>query len=137
MSPSNRSNKTGLSRYQFPKPLIGDWLVIGISLLLVITLFRTLWHNEHATKLRIRQGESIYATLSLDQERVLDIHGPLGDSRVIVHHGQARFEHSPCANQYCVHQGWLSRAGQVAICLPNQVSLELLGSKKAYDSLSY
>ena len=104
---------------------------------MVILLFQKLWHNEHATKLRIRQGEAIYATLSLDQERVLDIHGPLGDSRVVVHAGQVRFEQSPCPNQYCVHQGWLSRAGQVAICLPNQVSLELLGSKKPYDSLNY
>ena len=121
----------------FPKPLAGDWLVIIVSLLLVIMLFKTLWHGEHAARLQIRQGNNIYATLSLDQERTLDIHGPLGDSRIVVHHGQARFEHSPCANQYCVHQGWLSRAGQVAICLPNQVSLELLGNKKPYDSLTY
>jgi hypothetical protein len=121
----------------FPEPLAGDWLVITLSLLLVSMLFKTLWHSEHAARLQIRQGNTIYATLSLDQERTLDIHGPLGDSRIVVHHGQVRFEHSPCTNQYCVHQGWLSRAGQVAICLPNQVSLELLGSKKPYDSLNY
>lgn len=121
----------------FPKPLAGDWLVITLSLMLVIMLFKTLWHSEHAAKLQIRQGNTIYATLSLDQERTLDVHGPLGDSRIVVHHGQVRFERSPCTNQYCVHQGWLSRAGQVAICLPNQVSLELLGSKKPYDSLNY
>jgi len=36
-----------------------------------------------------------------------------------------------------VHQGWLSHAGQVAICLPNQISLELLAERKLYDSLSY
>lgn len=124
-------------RNLFPNPLAGDWLVIAASLMLVILLFKTLWHGEHATKLRIRQGNTIYATLSLDQERTLDIHGPLGDSRIVVHHGQVRFERSPCTNQYCVHQGWLSRAGQVAICLPNQVSLELLGNKKPYDSLNY
>ena len=73
----------------------------------------------------------------VDQERTLDIHGPLGNSRIVIQHGQVRFEHSPCTNQYCVHQGWLKRAGQVAICLPNQVSLELLGAKRAYDSLNY
>jgi len=116
---------------------MGDWLVIAISLALLIALFKTLWHSEHATKLRIRQGDAIYATLSLDQERTLDIHGPLGNSRITIHQGQVRFERSPCANQYCVHQGWLKRAGQVAICLPNRVSLELLGAKKTYDSLNY
>jgi hypothetical protein len=126
------SNKTS-----FPKPLAGDWLVIVLGVALVIGLFSTLWHGEHATKLQIRQGNTIYATLSLDQERTLEIPGPLGNSRIVVHHGQVRFESSPCPNQYCVHQGWLSRSGQVAICLPNQVSVELLGSKKPYDSLNY
>ena len=48
-----------------------------------------------------------------------------------------RYTQSPCRNQYCVHQGWLSRAGQVAVCLPNQISLELLGGDKNYDSLNY
>ena len=127
-----------MSRLQsFPKPLAGDWFVIVSSLILVFVLFQSLWHDEHAAKLRIRQGDAIYATLSLDQERTLDIHGPLGNSRIVIHQGQVRFEHSPCSNQYCAHQGWLKRAGQVAICLPNQVSLELLGAKKAYDSLNY
>ena len=124
-------------RQSFPKLLAGDRLIIAISLMLVIVLFQSLWHGERAAKLRIRQGDAIYATLSLDQERTLDIHGPLGNSRIVIHQGQVRFEHSPCPNQYCVHQGWLKRAGQVAICLPNQVSLELLGAKKAYDSLNY
>jgi len=124
-------------RQSFPKPLAGDWFTIAISLMLVIVLFQSLWHGERAAKLRIRQGDAIYATLSLDQERTLDIHGPLGNSRIVIHRGQVRFEHSPCLNQYCVHQGWLKRAGQVAICLPNQVSLELLGGEKTYDSLNY
>lgn len=127
-----------MSRSQsFPKLLTGDWLVITIALTLVVILFQSLWHGEHATKLRIRQGDTIYATLSLDQEKILDIRGPLGISRIVIHHGQVRFESSPCPNQYCVHQGWLKRTGQVAICLPNQISLELLGGEKAYDSLNY
>ena len=123
-------------RQSFPKPLAGDWLIIAISLTLVVVLFQSLWHSERAAKLRIRQGDNIYATLSLDQERTLDIHGPLGDSHIVIHQGQVRFERSPCSNQYCVHQGWLARAGQVAVCLPNRVSLELAG-EKGYDSLNY
>ena len=115
----------------------GDWLVILLASLLVIGLFATLWHNEAAEKLQIRQGDKIFATYSLNQERKLDIQGPLGHSIIYIKFGQVRFASSPCTNQYCVHQGWLTRAGQVSICLPNQVSLELLGSKKPYDSLNY
>ena len=119
------------------KLLPGDWFIIVAGLMLVAVLFATLWQGGHAAKLRIRQGDRIYATLSLAQQRTLDIHGPLGISRIVIDNGRVRFEKSPCTNQYCVHQGWLSYAGEAAICLPNQVSLELLGSKKAYDSLNY
>ena len=43
----------------------------------------------------------------------------------------------PGLHQYCVHQGWLERAGEIAICAPNQVSVQILGGKETYDSLSY
>lgn len=119
----------------FLKP--GDWLVLAAGLALVGLLFATLWHPEQAARLRIRSGDQVYATLSLDQQRTLDIHGPLGVSRIVVDHGRVRFQSSPCSNQYCVHQGWLQRAGQAAVCLPNQISLELLGGDKSYDSLNY
>jgi hypothetical protein len=125
------------SKRIFSQLLAGDWLVLVIASLLVILLFKMLWQHEAATKLRIRTGDKIYATFSLDQQRKLIVHGPLGDSHIVISKGRVRFESSPCNNQYCVHQGWLSHAGQVAICLPNQVSLELTGAEKSYDSLNY
>ena len=119
------------------RPLPGDWLIVITGLALVVVLFATLWQGGQAAKLRIRQGDHVYATLSLAQQRTLEIRGPLGISRIVIDNGRVRFERSPCTNQYCVHQGWLRHAGEVAICLPNQISLELLGGKKAYDSLNY
>lgn len=107
------------------------------GLLLVAASFKVFWHNEDAGKLVIRQGEKALASYSLDQDRTLSIHGPLGDSMVQITQGKARFSSSPCTNQYCVHQGWLNKIGQVAICLPNQISLELMGKQKPYDSLNY
>ena len=85
----------------------------------------------------IRAGDQVYATLSLAQKRTLDVPGPLGISRIEIDNGRARVASDPGRHQYCVKQGWLTRAGQVAMCLPNQVSLELLGGEKAYDSLNY
>jgi len=117
--------------------LIGDWLIILLSLLAVYYLFQTLWSNEHAAKVQIRIGDKIYATYSLNQQREIHVHGKIGDAVISISQGKARFTKSPCNTQYCVHQGWLTRAGQAAICLPNQISLELLGDTKPYDSLNY
>ena len=119
------------------KPLFGDWLVIFTGLVAVIFMFQQFWSTELASKLKIRQGNQIIGTYDLNQTRELHIHGVMGDSLISIAQGKARFKQSPCNNQYCVHQGWLSRAGQVAICIPNQISLQLIGKKSSYDSLNY
>ena len=120
-----------------PKLLIGDWLVVFASFALVIFMFQQFWVFEQASQLKIRQGNQIVGTFDLNQTRELHIKGPIGESIIFINQGKVRFKQSPCHNQYCVHQGWLSRAGQVAICLPNQISLQLIGAKSSYDSLNY
>ncbi len=117
--------------------LVGDWLTILVSVLAVLYLFQILWTNEHAAKVQIQLGDKIYATYSLNQQRDIHVHGKLGDAVISISQGKVRFAKSPCTTQYCVHQGWLARAGQVAICIPNQISLELVGEAKPYDSLNY
>jgi len=124
-------------KQQYPKPLIGDWGVILASFPLIIFAFQKFWVFEHASLLKIRQGNQIIGTFDLNQSRELQIKGPIGVSYISIQQGKVRFKQSPCHNQYCVHQGWLSHAEQVAICLPNQISLQLMGSKNSYDSLNY
>jgi hypothetical protein len=122
---------------QHPKPLAGDWLILLIGLISVIWMFQQFWQTAPASQFKIRQGNHIVGIFDLNQNRELHIKGALGESLINIQDGKVRFKQSPCSNQYCVHQGWLSRAGQVAICLPNQISLQLLGAKNAYDSLNY
>lgn len=115
----------------------GDWLIIFASLLGITWLFIALWQHAPASQLQIRQADKIVGIYDLNQTRELHIHGPLGLTHVSIEQGKVRFKYSPCNRQYCVHQGWLSKAGQVAICLPNQVSIQLIGAQQPYDSLNY
>jgi hypothetical protein len=129
--------KFNLNKIFYPKPLMGDWLIIVVGIVAVILMFQQFWHTEQASQLKIRQGDKTIGTYDLNQTRVLNINGPLGISIISINNGKVRFKQSPCHNQYCVHQGWLSHAGQVAICIPNQISLQLLGMQTHYDSLNY
>ncbi len=90
-----------------------------------------------ADKAIIRSGGKIFRELPLSRNIELEVPGPLGSSRISIHNRQARISADPSPRQYCVRQGWLRQAGETAICLPNQVSLELSGRGKNYDSLSY
>lgn len=122
---------------RFPKPLRGDWLVISVSLGLVILSFFALWSHQPATTLRVRINDAVLGEFSLMQNKQLKVQGKIGISTIEIQQGKVRFKQSPCNSQYCVHQGWLQHAGQAAICIPNQVSIELIGATQTIDTLNY
>ena len=126
------------TKLPFKQPLLlGDCLVILFSMVVIIFMFQQFWRFEQASKLKIRQGDKVIGTYDLNQTRELHVNGAMGESIISISAGKVRFKQSPCTGQYCVHQGWLQHAGQVAICIPNQVSLQLIGAKNSYDSLNY
>ncbi|WP_245574981.1 NusG domain II-containing protein [Chitinilyticum litopenaei] len=116
----------------------GDVLLALALLALLPALFAWCWSGDSATRVRIYQDGRLFAELDLQAARVLAVPGPLGTTSVEVAAGRVRIASDPSPRQYCVHAGWLSRAGQSAICLPNRTSIELIGKDgPAYDSLSY
>jgi hypothetical protein len=64
----------------------------------------------------------------LDAEETISVPGPLGETLVRIHEGNAAIIASPCANQTCVAAGHLSKQGQWAACLPNNVFLLVEGN---------
>jgi len=115
----------------------GDWLTLFGGALLTIWLAATLWQGGIADKAIIRSGGNIFREVSLSRNQVVEVPGPLGVSRITVRNHKVRVASDPGPRQYCVHQGWLKQAGEIAICLPNQVSVELGRGNKTYDSLNY
>lgn len=115
----------------------GDWAVAAAAALAVAASFPLLWSGGVAERAVVRSAGRVVAELPLARDQTLAVPGPLGESVVTVRDGRARVESDPGPRQYCVRQGWLARAGDTALCLPNQVSVELVGRSRAYDSLSY
>ena len=115
----------------------GDWFTLLFGALLTVSLAITLWQGGAADKAVIRSGGKIFREAPLSRNQTIEVPGPLGISRIAIHNRQARIAADPSPRQYCVRQGWLKQAGEVAVCLPNQVSVELSGGSKRYDSLNY
>ena len=115
----------------------GDWLMLLLGTLFTVFLAVSLWQGGAADKAIIRSGGKIFREVPLSRDQLILVPGPLGISRVSIHNRQARIAADPSPRQYCVRQGWLKQAGEIAVCLPNQVSVELSGRKKNYDSLNY
>ena len=96
-----------------------------------------LWSGGVANKAIIRAGGKIFREVALSNDQTIEVPGPLGVSIITIEEHKARITSDPGPRQYCVHQGWLQQSGEIAICLPNQVSVELTGGDKKYDSLNY
>jgi hypothetical protein len=115
----------------------GDFLIIVAGLAFTFWLGSAVWFSSAGDRVRVRAGGEILFEGSLRQDRTLNVPGPLGTTKIEIRQGRVRVSRDPGPRQYCVKQGWLSRGGQAALCLPNRVSLEILGSRRAYDSLNY
>jgi hypothetical protein len=117
--------------------LPGDWLVIAGAAAAVGLSLPLLLQGGYAERAIIRQDGRVFADVDLRARREILVPGPLGTTRVAVEPGRARVVTDPGPRQYCVRQGWLARPGEIAICAPNRVSVQIAGRTRAYDSLSY
>jgi len=116
----------------------GDWLILLLAGLLIIGLIPLAWQQERAARVRVYQDGKLFGEYDLAVARRIETPGPLGITVVEIEEGKVRIAKDPSPRQYCVKAGWLSEAGQTAICLPNRTSIELIGTRPLpYDSLTY
>ena len=115
----------------------GDWLTLLLGGVLVAALAMHFWGGAQGDTLLVRAQGKLVEETSLRTARTLTVAGPLGNTLIEIQPGRARVARDPSPRQLCVKQGWLSRAGEAALCLPNQVSVEILGKQRTYDSIAY
>jgi len=119
----------------------GDYVVLTLCVLALPALFvRYGLPGSVGTQARINVGNAIYAQVPLSRARVMRVPGSLGISEIEIRDGQIRFNSSPCQGQQCVHSGWAKRGGEFIACVPNRVSLSVLGQGAGgdyYDSINF
>ena len=115
----------------------GDWFIIILFCALIIISTKFLWNLPQGEYLEIYKNNKILATYTLNQKITKTINGAIGETKIIIDHEKVRFSSAPCAKKYCIHQGWINKANQIIICIPNEISISILGGKKNYDSINY
>jgi|TARA_B110000240_G_C13227317_1_gene337308 hypothetical protein len=115
----------------------GDWFIIILFCALIIISTKFLWNLPQGEYLQIYKNNEILATYSLNQKVTKIINGEKGETKIIIDNGKVRFTSAPCTKKYCIHQGWINKANQIIICIPNKISISILGGEKNYDSINY
>ena len=108
------------------KPL--DIVVIVLSAVLTLAIGSLVYSGESSTSRVIIRGPDRTWVFPLDAETIVDVPGPIGETVVRIHNGEAAIVFSPCNGQTCVSAGGLHKNGQWAACLPNQVFVLVEGA---------
>lgn len=114
----------------------GDFVIIGVVLALSAAIAAVLALGTSGDRLyaEVWQDNELVERVELTDstDRTID----LGGHNVIVLSGRtAAMQSADCRDQVCVRTGTLTRAGQVAVCLPNRVVLRIAGETSEIDAI--
>ncbi|MFO7953427.1 NusG domain II-containing protein [Thioalkalivibrio sp.] len=116
----------------------GDTLIGSLAAGIVLAAFGLAYGpSGDARALVISQAGTEPRHEPLDRARVLEIRGPAGITRVEIEPGRARCAESPGRQDICEASGWLQAHGEVAVSLPNRLTLQVLGTEPGFDSMHY
>jgi len=72
-------------------------------------------------------GES-YAVVEMDEPKTVTVPGLLGDSVIEIDENGARFIETAGPDTGCIDQGYITDAGEMAVCVPNRVLIRVIGN---------
>jgi hypothetical protein len=116
----------------------GDRLLLTLAVLALVVLYAVFWgRSVYGNQASIAVGGKHWSTVDLYQNRNIEVKGKIGISQLEVKDGKIRFVHSPCDTQQCVHQGWINQSGEIVACVPNAVSVRILGPDPRFDTMNF
>ncbi|MFV1983536.1 MAG: NusG domain II-containing protein [Thiohalomonadales bacterium] len=117
-----------------------DTVVILLMIILLLFLFSKFWSftdDQNNNYAQISISGAPQQKFSLLQDKIINITGRTGISTVQIKNNKIRFTHSPCTKKYCIHSGWLTKTGSIAVCIPNGITVSIKSTKNLFDAINY
>ena len=138
MSSYNGLNKIMKKILQYIKIIkLGDTFVIVTFMGLIFWSVSQSWNMPSGQYLKIENNQEDSKVFSLNQTVNKQVIGFLGSSEISIAEGKVRFVKSPCTKKYCIHHGWINKINQTIVCLPNQITISIVGDSESYDTVNY
>lgn len=80
----------------------------------------------------VKKDDVIVKTINLSQlntKEYIKISGQYSET-IAVEHNRICFLDSTCPDEICVNTGWLSKPGDIAVCLPNRTIIKIQQKEK-------
>ena len=105
-------------------------IILFVIGLISFAVYNAYFKPRGISQILVRGQNSEWIFPQNAEENII-ITGPLGNTVIRLSDNRAWVEKSPCHNQTCVATGKITRQGQWAACLPNNVLLMIYGSSNA------
>ncbi|HOQ76229.1 MAG TPA: NusG domain II-containing protein [Thermoclostridium sp.] len=118
------------------KPKPGDFFIVlfiaAAAVIMMISMRQA--DTGEKTALIIHDGV-VVKKIRLDTLDHTEIHEYSGEYPGVIEaeNGRIRFREAECPDQVCVRTGWISKNGQIAVCLPEGILIKITGVDSAED----
>jgi hypothetical protein len=111
--------------------------VLVFFILLSLSFFSIGGTRGRAETIEVEVSGEKVLTVGRGESGVREVAGPLGTTRIEIRDRQVRILSSPCPLKICQRAGWIGTAGEMLVCLPNEVAVRLPGRPPgSVDALS-
>jgi hypothetical protein len=120
-----------------------DYVVILILTLFTIASFigTILYSNKKYNEIyvEIEVDGKLYKKVPLENhEEIIKIESAEGTNIIEITQGKVHVEDANCPDKVCVKDGFISKPGQILVCLPNRVLIQIKGQNDdIIDSSTY
>jgi len=83
------------------------------------------WVLSGGGDVEIRMEDRVVGRYTLDENRIVEVEGPRGMTRVRIKDGRAAVVSSACRDKICEGMGEVGREGGIIVCVPNRVVVEV------------
>jgi hypothetical protein len=122
---------------QYLRP--ADWILIVFLMVTAVSSFFLIprWLMSGSTDVEILSRDKILGKYPLNEDRRVDVPGPLGPTEVTIKDGRASIHSSPCPHKTCKAMGDIGTEGGILVCLPNEIVVRIgNGQPDGLDAVS-
>ena len=115
---------------------LGDYVIVAVILMSAILIFMFFLSDSNPDKVIIKVNgvtESVYSLPLYGEYELNTLPYP---STLVIEGSFVHIKDTTCPGHDCEHRGKISRSGDIIICLPNFLTIELEGGGRRADAVT-
>ena len=119
-----------IKKYRIDIIVVASLLILSLAVLLIVNLTK-----EEGAFAEVTVDGNVSGKYSLAVDGTYSLNG--GTNTLVIQNGEAYMSYSNCPDHICENTGKIRHVGQTIICLPNRITVTIIGqTDEAVDFVS-